>query len=56
MVSWINEEEEAAPLKYFIDVSGVSRNCFLIYIDPHEKGMHKCNKCEEYCVTHSAYF
>ena len=28
--------EEELPLEYFMDVDGISRESFLIYIDPYE--------------------
>ena len=31
--------EEETPLEFFMDVEGVSRQSFLISIDPHEAGM-----------------
>ena len=42
MVSWMSKDEEM-PLKYFMDVDGISRQAFMIYIDPYEEGMH--NDC-----------
>ena len=38
-VYW-KSEEEAVPLEYYMNVYGISRDSFLIFIDPHEEGMH----------------
>ena len=37
-VSWTNNEEEVL-LEYYMEVRGVDWESFMIYINPHEKGM-----------------
>ena len=39
IISWKNKEEEEIPLSYNMEVQGVNLDSFMIYIDPHEKGM-----------------
>jgi hypothetical protein len=38
-VSWTNKGEKEVPLEYFMEVKGVNWDSFMIYIDPHERGM-----------------
>ena len=32
-------DDEETPLEFFMDVEGISRESFLISVDPHEAGM-----------------
>ena len=36
-VSWMSKDEEV-PLEYFMDVDGISRQTFIIDINPHQEG------------------
>ena len=43
-VTWMNVGENMKPLEYFIDIFGTRPGSLMIFIDPHDDGMHKYNK------------